>query len=832
VETAQARAEAALRRDATLEAVAYAAQRFLEDGDWGRSVPAVLRRLGEATASSRVWLCETLASDEPAIALRAQWLAAGVEPLVEVGDMLDLRRLERWTSVLGRGDLLHGSRETLPEHERDALGGFIHGATLIAPVAVDGVWWGTIALDDRSDDRVWSQIEIDALRAAAGTLGAAIGRERSDRRLREAEARYRSIVERTPAVTYQELTDEDEDEYVADAAIVYMSPQIERLLGYPADRWASVPGFWTTVTHPDDLERVRLESDRSGRTGDPYSQEYRMIATDGRVVWVRDEAVLIRDDDGHPLIWQGVMVDITDRKRVEERVADTEQRLRDLVENIPAVAYRESLDGAAEDFYISPQVEDVFGYTADEWTWTPGFWAERIHPDDRERVDALDRETNERGTRFSAEYRFRRADGTYIWVADQATLVRSPDGERFWQGFLMDVTERRRAQEAVAQAEARFRALVEQVPVIIYTQEIDPADPSVSKTTYVSPRQEEVLGYTAEESLATGDLWTRILHPDDRERVMAADAEGNRTGEDFALEYRMIAKDGRVVWIHDEATVMRDPDGTPRSWQGFMFDVTERRLAEERLEHALEVEREAGTRLRALDEMKNTFLQAVSHDLRTPLAAILGLAVTLERAELDLGPEDTRDLANRISANARKLDRMVTDLLDLDRLARGIVQPKRRRVDVAALIRRAVDDSDLAPSGRVSLDAEEVVVDVDAAKVERIVENLLANASRHTPAGTPVSVRVMAAQGGVVLVVEDRGPGVPPEIRESIFEPFRQGPDAPEHSPGVGVGLTLVRRFAELHGGRAWVEERPGGGASFRVFLAGAPSGPELAASG
>jgi signal transduction histidine kinase len=109
---------------------------------------------------------------------------------------------------------------------------------------------------------------------------------------------------------------------------------------------------------------------------------------------------------------------------------------------------------------------------------------------------------------------------------------------------------------------------------------------------------------------------------------------------------------------------------------------------------------------------------------------------------------------------------------------------------------------------------------LDAAKVERIVENLVANAVRHTPEGSSLWVRVQRSDDGVTIVVEDEGPGVPPDLREAVFEPFRQGPAKESvHSPGVGVGLSLVARFAELHGGRAWVEERPGGGASFRVFL-------------
>jgi signal transduction histidine kinase len=209
----------------------------------------------------------------------------------------------------------------------------------------------------------------------------------------------------------------------------------------------------------------------------------------------------------------------------------------------------------------------------------------------------------------------------------------------------------------------------------------------------------------------------------------------------------------------------------------------------------------------------------VSHDLRTPLAAILGLAITLERPDVDIGGDESRELAHRIADNARRLDRLVTNLLDLDRLSRGIVEPKREPTDVGELVRSIVERSELLPPSRLRLELEPVIAEVDGAKVERIVENLLANTARHTPTHATVWVSVHRVDDGVRIAVEDDGPGVAPAIRESIFEPFEQGPDAPRHAPGVGVGLTLVRRFAELHGGRAWVEERDGGGASFRVVL-------------
>jgi signal transduction histidine kinase/putative methionine-R-sulfoxide reductase with GAF domain len=235
---------------------------------------------------------------------------------------------------------------------------------------------------------------------------------------------------------------------------------------------------------------------------------------------------------------------------------------------------------------------------------------------------------------------------------------------------------------------------------------------------------------------------------------------------------------------------------------------------------------ETADRLRALDQMKNTFLEAVSHELRTPLAAVLGIALTLQRTDVELQADDRCDLTDRLAANARKLDRLLSDLLDLDRLARGILEPNRQPTDLAALVHRCAQDSPLLAAGRLIVETDPVTASVDAAKVERIVENLLANSARHTPPGTSVWLRLHRENEGVLIQVDDEGPGVPAELRTAIFQPFQQGPNPQPHSPGVGIGLALVARFAELHGGRAWVQGRPGGGASFRVFIAGPKTGP------
>jgi signal transduction histidine kinase len=263
-----------------------------------------------------------------------------------------------------------------------------------------------------------------------------------------------------------------------------------------------------------------------------------------------------------------------------------------------------------------------------------------------------------------------------------------------------------------------------------------------------------------------------------------------------------------------------DEAGGAEMLQGVLIDNTDHKRAEEALEDALRRESEAVARLRELDDMKTGFLHAVSHDLRTPLAAILGLSVTLERGnELRLPADEVVELSARIGANARKLDRLLADLLDLDRMDRGIVEPRRSPTDVGALVRRTVRDTDLLGARDIHVRADPVMADVDASKIERIVENLVHNAAKYTPKDATVWVRVTADPvGGVCLVVEDDGPGVPEADRERIFEAFARG-EGPAHAPGTGIGLSLVARFATLHAGRAWVEEREGGGASFRIWL-------------
>jgi two-component system sensor histidine kinase KdpD len=162
------------------------------------------------------------------------------------------------------------------------------------------------------------------------------------------------------------------------------------------------------------------------------------------------------------------------------------------------------------------------------------------------------------------------------------------------------------------------------------------------------------------------------------------------------------------------------------------------------------------------------------------------------------------------------------------------VDPDREPTDVLALVERTAEQNERVQDRDLDVCGDHVLVGVDRVKVERIIDNLLTNAAKYTPPGSPIVINVGAREGGILLCVEDRGPGIPDELKDVIFEPFRQGEGST--GKGVGIGLSLVRKFAELHGGRAWAEDRPGGGTIFKTLLPGelsrSPDGVRASAVG
>jgi len=581
--------EALLRRDKIIDAVGAAAERFLRASNWQLVVDDVLRLIGEATDADRVQVYENDFDDQGQIlvSMRFEWVSPGIEPVIgrdeEQNFPMDDGGFSRWVEVLRDAGVVQGPLDTLPAAEREFLEAEGVQSVLAVPIFFEDRWWGWIGLDDCAAPRVWASAEVDAVRAIAGIIGAAGTRERMEHRARDSEAKYRTLVEHLPAVTYIATGDES-------TATLYISPQVQDLLGYSAGEWLKRRGIWSELVHPDDRPRVFAQARETSVTGDPFRSEYRMLPRYGGQVWVLEEAVLVRDQEGKPKYWQGMMLDITAQKTAESQAAAAELRYQALIEQVPAMIYTEDLRGAVSVTYISPRAEVVLGFPVERWLEDPEFWLGQVHPGDRARVSAeVARADSEGATTFESEYRIFTADGAELWFRDEASLVRDEDGAPVcWQGMMLDVTEQKEASQRLAEAEDQFRTLVEQSPGITYVEALVTEDEEVGALLYISPQIEQVLGYPSAKWLEDPRFWDTVVHDDDWPEMDAAYDEAMIEGTPVHMEYRVLTADGRWRWMHDESQVVLNGEGKPRFWQGIMHDITDQKAADDRMRQAEE----------------------------------------------------------------------------------------------------------------------------------------------------------------------------------------------------------------------------------------------------
>jgi PAS domain S-box-containing protein len=353
------------------------------------------------------------------------------------------------------------------------------------------------------------------------------------------------------------------------------------MLGYAPEDWHRSEDFWMSRLHPDDRTSVLAAMLRSETTGEPFSMEYRYLHRDGHIVWVLDEAVLLsRDADGRPELFQGVMLDVTARKEAEAKASRSELRFRALAEQAPAITYVADLSEGTPGrvTYVSPQLMSVLGYTEEAWKRD---WFATVHPDDRERVNEASVRIARTGDPYEIEYRFIHRDGGVRWVRDYGKVISYDAGGRpsEIQGLVVDTTATQRAEQDRRDAETRYRALVEQMPAISYI-ELPGSDPTEASFTYLSPQAERIFGVPAEVLMDDPAHFGRMLHPDDRERVLAANADSEASGEPFDEEFRVVRDDAEVVWLHSRATLIHNEQGNPMFWHGVALDVTSQRNAE------------------------------------------------------------------------------------------------------------------------------------------------------------------------------------------------------------------------------------------------------------
>ena len=651
------------------------------------------------------------------------------------------------------------------------------------------------------ETRTWRL--ADQARALEQTLRL---REQAESNLREAEAGYQALLEQLPLAVYIRGLD-------VRTSNVYVSPQVEPMLGYPTDLWRTDPDLIKRVVHPDDLDRVLEELVNVRRTGEPLRTEYRCIASDGRVVWVEDLTFLVNDEQGKPQSVQGFLLDITERKHAEHSVLQSEEKFRTLVSNVPGIVFRCELDADWTMHFISETIEQISGYPAADFIANNRrTFTSIIHPDDVDALGITVEEAVAANRPYTTEYRIVTRDGQTRWVLERGQAVTDADGHRVLDGAIFDVTERKTAGDEVA----KLAAIVESSDDAIMGAGLN------GLITSWNAGAEHIFGYTAEEIMGKP---INVLAPPAQTEEPGTLLRRVLDGEGVAHhETVRVRKDGQIINVSLTVSPMRDGAGSIVGVSAIARDITERKRAEAERERLLVLEREQNERLRELDRLKDEFVALVSHELRTPLTSIRGyLELVLDGEAGDVSDEQ-RQFLGVVERNADRLLALVGDLLFLAQIEAGKLSLEVGAVDLGAVASESIDaarpladDKDITLSlaiGPVPLLAG------DGARIGQLVDNLVSNAIKFTPEGGRVDVRARARNGTAVIEVRDSGIGIPVDEQERLFERFFRSSNAAERQiPGTGLGLAISKAIVEAHGGKIAVKSEVDVGTTFKVSL-------------
>jgi two-component system CheB/CheR fusion protein len=537
-----------------------------------------------------------------------------------------------------------------------------------------------------------------------------------------------------------------------------------------------------------------------------------LVARDGREIPIDDSVAPMRDEQGKIT---GVVLtfhDTTERRRAEEALRTSEQRLRRVLQNMPVMMDAFAADGSIVVWNC--ECEQVTGYAADEIVGNPRA-LEQLYPDPLYRERML-KAWNERGNDYrNWEWDLSCRDGSTRTVAWSNISDRFPvSGWATW-GVGVDVTERKRAEEALRQGEERLRLALDAGRMGTWEWHIPTGEVCWSETL------ECLHGLAPGSFEGTFEAFQRDIHPEDRDGVLEAITRALAEGKDLYHEYRIMLPDGAVRWIQGRGRLYRDASGQPVRMVGICMDIAERKGLEEAL-------RERAAALVEADRQKDDFLAMLAHELRNPLAPIRNVAQLLRlRGTSDPSVRRASEIVER---QVGHLARLVDDLLDVSRITRGKIELCKEPIDLAIVIRQALEN--LAPlmTARrhelsLSLPTAPLWLEADPVRLVQVVQNLLENAAKYTEPGGRIWVSAAGELDEVVLRVRDTGNGIAPELLPQIFDLFTQAERTLDRSQGgLGLGLTLVRRLVAMHGGSVSVQSPGlGQGSEFVVRL---PHGP------
>ena len=601
------------------------------------------------------------------------------------------------------------------------------------------------------------------------------------------------------------------------------------------------PGFSPSLAEgisfyaPEWKERISSVFGACARDGTPYDEEMQIITARGRRVWVRAIGEAVRNPSGAIVGVQGAFQDISERKRAEEALHESEERFRTLVEQAPEGIF---IQARQRFVYVNAATVRLFGAAGPEQLL--GEMVEsRMHPDFRAQVRERIRLLNEQHRpQPPADLVFVGLDGSRRDVSVSGVPFEFK-GEQGALVFVRDITERKRAEEALQRT---HNTLVE-AQRIAHLGSFEYV--AATRTTVWSEEEYRIYGLDPTQPSPTYDaLLAACIHPSDAALLHESFTTAMQSRSLYELEHRIVRPDGSVRWVYDLAHPYFGAQGELLRYVGATLDITERKRVEaeiRELNRTLEQRvHERTAELRAANQELESFSYAVSHDLRGPLRAMNGFSHALLEDHGATLPDGARAHLDEIILGCRRMGELIDGLLRLSRSTRGEVQCDA--LDLSAMARRVLGEFAAAePGRRVTWTIEPgLTARGDARMVEVVVANLLGNAWKYTAhrsdakieigaqgSGNPPESRLLApATGFAVFFVRDNGAGFDMRHADKLFHPF-QRLHREDEFPGIGIGLATVQRIVHRHGGTVRATAAPGRGATFCFSLPGAETDEE-----
>ena len=638
----------------------------------------------------------------------------------------------------------------------------------------------------------------------AGLLGAIVditARKQAEASLLESERRFRRTFE---------LAGSGVAHIGMDRRFIRVNRRLCEILGYPQAELLRLTG--RQISHPDDLDVINAQRPRlyAGEV-DSVRVEKRYLRKDGSIVWVSFTMVVERDAAGKPQYEIAFYDDITARKHAEAALRESEERFRSVVDsaNEGILVYDKQLNVVAGNL----AAERILGLPLANIIGAAGFTSllpcvhadgSPVLPDERPT-----RLTVKSGKPLTGEIvGIYRADGSMNWVSVNTGFLRRP-GDTDWYGVVStigDITKQRHAELALSASEALYRQTFE-----LATAGIAHVDLS-GRFMKVNRRLCEILGYGEQELI--GRPVKEISHPEDR-NLTDSQRMRVRSGEkpSVRFEKRYLRKSGAIVWVDLSVALACDASGVPQYEIALFDDITERKKAEAAL-------REAHEELKRSNAELEQFAYVASHDLQEPLRMVSSYTQLLMRRYGDKLDGDAREFTAFIVDGATRMKQLIEDLLAYSRV--GTRDKNFKPVDAGSSLGRALTNlrAAIQDSGATVTHDPLPTIPCDEVQVAQLFQNLIGNALKFRKPDAAPAVHVGAADQGAEweFMVRDNGIGIEPQYFERIFMVFQRLHDKGEY-PGTGIGLAIVKKVVERHGGRIWVQSQPGAGTTFHFTM-------------